>query len=372
MTSPAQDPQLQGIELLRGVAALGVVMAHYHLQFAHRPAGLGFSQTGVDLFFVLSGFVFGPWLFGRRVDVVPQLLRRLFHIYPLYLVALAVYVGLHWLQGQPALYVLEHIFMLHTLSRDVAQHYNPAFWSLPVEVEFYLLLPLLSWFVRRAGGFGMLVVLALGLRLVLVGMAGPLAQMNGWTVATFHLSGLLCEFLAGALGWRMVSQRHAPATTTLAGLAGLFWLLALAIYTAHEVPAGSASPLRAFVGSQRGLLAALGYVGITIAVVARLQRRPIRHPVCSGFVRWAGSLSYGVYLFHNAAISLLVAVFALQGVPLVTAAVLLTGAVAWLGFVVVERPARQAGRTLAAAVVLQRSAPQATRAAAAAVSPPSA
>ena len=59
MTLPAQDPQLQGIELLRGVAALMVLLAHYQLQFAGRPAWLGFSQTGVDLFFVLSGFVFG-------------------------------------------------------------------------------------------------------------------------------------------------------------------------------------------------------------------------------------------------------------------------------------------------------------------------
>jgi peptidoglycan/LPS O-acetylase OafA/YrhL len=163
VTSPAQDPQLQGIELLRGVAALMVLLAHYQLQFAGRPAWLGFSQTGVDLFFVLSGFVFGPWLFGRRVDLLPHLLRRLFHIYPLYLVALAAYVALHWAQGQPPLYLLDHVFMLHTLSRDVAQHYNAAFWSLPVEVEFYLLLPLLSWFVRHGAGFGPLLVLALGL-----------------------------------------------------------------------------------------------------------------------------------------------------------------------------------------------------------------
>lgn len=274
---------MQGIELLRGVAAFMVLLAHHELQFARRPAWLGFSQTGVDLFFVLSGFVFGPWLFGRRVDPPPHLLRRLFHIYPLYLVALAGYVALHWEQGQPPLYLLDHVFMLHTLSRDVAQQYNAAFWSLPVEVEFYLLLPLLSWFVRHGAGFGPLLVLALGLH--------------------------------------------------------------------FAEPASGADPLRAFVAAHLGLLAALGYAGITIAVVAHLQRRPLHR----GLVRWTGNLSYGVYLFHNGAITLLVMAFALKGLPLVAGALLLTLAMAGLGFVAVERPARQAGRALAAAVVLQRS-----------------
>lgn len=351
MTLPAQDPQLQGIELLRGLAALMVLLAHYQLQFAGRPAWLGFSQTGVDLFFVLSGFVFGPWLFGRQVDLLPHLLRRLFHIYPLYLVALAGYVALHWAQGQPPLYLLDHVFMLHTLSRDVAQQYNAAFWSLPVEVEFYLLLPLLSWFVRHGAGFGPLLVLALGLHFAVAGLAGPMAEMNGWTVATFHLSGLLSEFLAGAIGWYVVRQRPAPATSVLAGTAGAGWLLALAAYTQLAPPGSSADSLHAFVAAHLGLLAALGYTGVTIAVVAHLQRRPLH----GGLARWTGNLSYGAYLFHNGAITLLVATFALQGLPLVAGALLLTLAAAWLGFVVVEQPLRQAGRALAAAVVLQRS-----------------
>ncbi|MFO1246286.1 MAG: acyltransferase [Ramlibacter sp.] len=355
MTSPAQDPQLQGIELLRGVAALMVLLAHYQLQFAGRPAWLGFSQTGVDLFFVLSGFVFGPWLFGRRVDLLPHLLRRLFHIYPLYLVALAAYVALHWAQGQPPLYLLDHVFMLHTLSRDVAQHYNAAFWSLPVEVEFYLLLPLLSWFVRHGAGFGPLLVLALGLHLAVAGLAGPLAEMGGWAVATFHLSGLLCEFLVGAIGWYGVRQRPGPAASLLAGAVGGGWLLALAAYTHLAAPASGADPLRTFVAAHLGLLSALGYAGITVAVVARLQRRPLH----AGLVRWTGNLSYGVYLFHNGALTLLVLAFALQGLPLVAAALLLTLAAAGLGFVAVERPVRQLGRALAAAVVVQRSRPPA-------------
>lgn len=76
-------------------------------------------------------------------------IRRFFRLYPLYVAALSLYAGLQLLQGRPLEYIAIHFLFLQTLeSRDIAFHFNPAFWSLPVEVEFYLMLPFLAKFTQ--------------------------------------------------------------------------------------------------------------------------------------------------------------------------------------------------------------------------------
>lgn len=93
------------IELLRGIAALMVVFAHYYALTDINPGLLTFSFSGVDLFFVISGFVFAPYIFGKKFIVIPFLIRRFFRIYPLYLAALLFYVILHLFQDQEVKYV---------------------------------------------------------------------------------------------------------------------------------------------------------------------------------------------------------------------------------------------------------------------------
>lgn len=55
------------VELLRGMAALLVVVSHYQHLAGMDFGILRFAFSGVDLFFVLSGFVFAPYLFGRKI-----------------------------------------------------------------------------------------------------------------------------------------------------------------------------------------------------------------------------------------------------------------------------------------------------------------
>ena len=291
--------------------------------------------------------MFGPYLFGRGINLVPYFLRRFFRIYPLYLVALAAYVGLHISQGKTPEHVVAHVLMLHTFSRDVAFHYNPAFWSLPAEVEFYLLLPLLSWLVRRITGFWIAFGLTVGIHFLVTSIARSQPDSSGWSVAVFHFPGLLCEFFVGAIGWRIASSSTHQRWHMLAGAAGLLWVLALAWYsTASASFQQSDSYVGSFVSSSSGLLAALGYMGITVAVASWVQSRNPIHFVSE----WAGNLSYGIYLFHNFALSVVVAVTALKGTLLVTLAFILTLALAWLGHVTVERKFRHVGRSLAARI----------------------
>ena len=57
-----------GIELSRGLAALMVMLTHYAAFIPGAPAGMGFLWSGVDLFFVISGFVFAPMILPMEAE----------------------------------------------------------------------------------------------------------------------------------------------------------------------------------------------------------------------------------------------------------------------------------------------------------------
>ena len=83
------------VEAWRGVASALVVWAHWAAPLGLPMGFTAFAFTGVDLFFVLSGFVFAPVLMQRPVPSLrAYALRRVLRIYPAYLAALALYVAL--------------------------------------------------------------------------------------------------------------------------------------------------------------------------------------------------------------------------------------------------------------------------------------
>src|SRR5262245_57275931 len=163
MTGPAEPKlsRLVGLDVLRAVAVL-LVLGH------HPPTGRPSSDEpsalflwwhvgwiGVDLFFVLSGFLIGGLLFEEAKKTGDICLRRFwvrraFKILPPYFVFLAV-VALLWLfDGQPSVFdcwpnLLHAQNYLGTADFSVWHT-----WSLAVEEHFYLLLPLVLLFLGSA------------------------------------------------------------------------------------------------------------------------------------------------------------------------------------------------------------------------------
>ena len=336
-----------GVEAWRGLAAWLVVFTHVG------PVGgmdwplLRFAFTGVDLFFVLSGFVFAPYLWGKPLPLLAFGIRRFFRIYPAYLLALGVYVALKLQAGHAPLYLWEHLTFTQVQSREMAFYYNPPFWSLPAEVEFYLLLPLLAWaLARRPWLWGALAVGALLMRLVL-GWSGDSAGQSLPWLLTYHLPGLLLEFLLGALAWRVCERGLGGLARLALGLAGMVGWVLLALLFARLGDAGlDATPLK----GQMSWLAALCFACMVTASLGRANQ-PTPSPGWSSLALWAGRLSYGVYLFHIAALHLLQPFGALlsssfpQGLAMATA--LLTLAMAWLCYRFWEEPWRRWGRARA-------------------------
>jgi peptidoglycan/LPS O-acetylase OafA/YrhL len=361
----ARDSQHLAIEAWRGVAAWMVVYAHFWAFSGADWPPLRLAHTGVNLFFVVSGFVFAPYLFGRLLDLRAHALRRFFRIYPAYLVALAVYAALKAGEGQPLRYLAEHLTVLHVQSREMAFFYNPPFWSLPAEVEFYLALPLLAGLARQAhyfwgprGPLGLLVGLLLAaaaLRWALGGASDGAAQ-NAAFIALHHLPGVLVEFLLGAAAWHVsMYSLSFMIRLSLLGLGLAAWV-GLATWYGQMGDAGvEASSLRGLMGAATAMCFALMVVS-TVQGPAAMSAGAETPSNGSGWAwrslaLWAGRLSYGVYLFHMAALRLAESWTAGLGWGTVAVrwmAVALTLAMATVVYLAWEDPWRRFGRRWAA------------------------
>ncbi len=150
-----------------------------------------FGFTGVHMFFVLSGYLlFRPFLSRLLTDnPLPSLanfyLRRFLRIVPCYLVALACYTAIRYLTHQK----LPDTFNLITHALLVFNYFpsidiysiNGVFWTLAIEAQYYLLLPLIVLLVTKVFRFkqGKAVITIIAIFL-LVGVMGRLIEFHIW------------------------------------------------------------------------------------------------------------------------------------------------------------------------------------------------
>jgi peptidoglycan/LPS O-acetylase OafA/YrhL len=223
---------IQGINALRGLAAMGVLL--YHVTFALPQKGLtmavfGQGWRGVALFFFLSGFLlqrpFAAALKnGRAVDISRYLLRRFLRIVPLYVfVTLVVYAVT---RGTLLLLLSSLTF---TGNYFVQDHVVGVAWTLDDEVAYYLMLPVLFLgvsLVSRRWKSLLLVLAVCGLILASSRAAdgqGPLPQFVPFGV------GMLA---ATAVTWRPL-RRSAPRLLSWAPLV-MIGEVSYGIYLWHQ------------------------------------------------------------------------------------------------------------------------------------------
>lgn len=328
------------IEGLRGLAALMVMYAHYWLTAGIQAGATSFAFTGVDLFFVLSGFVFAPYFFGRPLAIAPFLIRRVCRIYPLYVLGVLVYAAMRGYDEQTLGLVIRHLLFLHTLeSREIAFALNSAFWSLPPEVEFYLALALLC---RRQHGKAVLqglVWVALLSRLLLSWHEPhTTGAVNGALILNAHLPGLLIEFLVGVGVWRVTRSQAGLGLRRLMALAGALLLC----WTAWRFQVlGDAVTQDNLLRGNLGLLAAVAYGAMLVWVSGLKPQRSWLLALC----HWGGALSFGTYIFHNATLQWALKFTAWgPGLPVVALATVSCLALALVLHLSLEAPMRALGR----------------------------
>jgi len=180
--------RLRQLDILRGVAVLLVIGHHVILQ----PEESGmfqplvnvlirFGWSGVDLFFVLSGFLVGGLLFSELrsrsvLDVRRFVIRRGFKIWPAYYAYLLTVFLLLLVQEQGNVHrALGHILPNFFHIQNYLGTARPHTWSLAVEEHFYLLLPLLLLLLlkfgrRRPPSVSYLPVIAIGVMVLCTGL----------------------------------------------------------------------------------------------------------------------------------------------------------------------------------------------------------
>lgn len=354
----AEAPRLAGLDGLRGIAVLAVIA--YHLgQNGLTPAGF----LGVDMFFVISGFIITALLLREharhgRVDLGAFYLRRARRLLPPAFAMIAVVA------------VVAPVLAPDTVARLVGdipaalvyvsnwwqivskQSYFETFgsppllqhlWSLAVEEQFYIVWPLLAWGALRLGGRRALAVLA-----VVVALAST--AWMAWLYATeidggdpsrvylgsdTHLMGLGIGSALAAL-WNPWGPPASAVFQRAAGVLGplALGLLLLAVQFTHEG--------LAFV-YQGGLL--LAAVLTALAIVGAAQPGwPMARALSTRPLQWAGSRSFSLYLWHWPVFVIMKSGGAASHPVLLAAAMLLlTAAAAELSYRLVESPLRGAG-----------------------------
>lgn len=344
------------VDVLRGFAALLVVF--YHV-LAHRPwpdfpaTGLGklamTGWVGVDLFFVISGFVIGKTALdshqrggGWRRPFGERRLRR---IAPLYLATLALYLFLvnpdllH--QGWVSVYQIGmHLGFVHNLWHQTHGTINPPNWSVGLEMQFYLLMAVCApWLARNAlwkvmaVWAGIAIAWRFGSTLILPpGASNPMLQF----IYASQLPGVLDEFVCGIAIAKLVQAgalQFAWQRFITWGAAALILLTLAWITVPAEVQYWQST---AAIVLWRSLVCA-GFA----ALLACIVMLPTGTGWGAGLItatrplRYLGEISYGIYLWHMPVLLTLLEKTPWQGSRLLGATVLCTVALAalsWHGF----------------------------------------
>jgi peptidoglycan/LPS O-acetylase OafA/YrhL len=354
-------PALTG---LRGLAACWVLVFHLW-EFSGSPpvilplgvvsldltALAGCGYLGVDLFFVLSGFLLSiPFhraalRTARTPDVWRYLVRRCRRVLPAYYVQLAIIAAtLTWLGRTPAAgNVFAHAALLQNLFPAYAL-LNGVYWTMPIEWDFYLALPLIALLMRRFGAlkiFAALFCASIAFRWICYAAYGD-AEWSAWIDygRIMQLPARLDEFGCGVLGaWWFV---RAPMTARVAQ--GLRWagLLGLAGAVAALSSIGS------FIVPPRfpAVLFYFSWLGLSFGaiVLGAAARQTVHTLLDSRLVAWLGLISYSLYLWHYPMLQVAQhadwvatgsASALLRNIVLLTPPIL---AVSWLSQHVVERP----------------------------------
>lgn len=176
MTYPSENKKLHGLDHLRALAIIAVLFYHYRM-FPHPrwiDETMGFGWTGVDLFFVLSGYLISAQLFasmaaGKQISLPEFFIKRVFRIIPAYLAVLAIYFlipAFHEKEALPPLW--KFLTFTQNFGFDIKNFGTFSHvWSLCVEEHFYLLLPLvlitlIHFKAGRKAGWLLLAVLIFG------------------------------------------------------------------------------------------------------------------------------------------------------------------------------------------------------------------
>ncbi len=263
--------KLRSIQVLRAIAAIAVVFIHATAnQFHNGPGTFYWGSAGVDLFFVISGFIIGTVAPGQ--EPLKFLKRRAWRIYPLWWVAFLPFIIVQPDKWTPANMVVGAT--LWPIWNGFAVPALKVGWTLSFEMLFYL---------GAASGLATRPAVPLALFAVFAS-AAPFSDN---AVIDFLGNPMIAEFLAGLAISRLSRRERLGIPFIWAGVAGLACSSPLFFDSATAISAD----LAGWRFLSWGLPAAMIVYG-TLCLEQRFAGRAWNLPVL------LGDASYSIYLFH--------------------------------------------------------------------------
>lgn len=313
---------------------------------AHR-----FGWIGVDLFFVLSGYLIGgqllaPLARGEGIKLGRFFARRALRILPAYLIILAIYFLLPPWREYPEMFPLwKFLLSVQNIGLRGGTAFSHA-WSLAVEDQFYLLLPLVLLLVIRSRRAALIVpcaiVLAgLGLRwfLALQNLGDGGVSFRGFQTLIYYATWTRLDPLVFGVGLAAIEKFRPLWWQRLMNLAPWLWLPGLAlVVSAFWIEEPGVITVTTCVW--QFLLIALGMAALLVCAVSpRLPFRRVKIPGAA----FIASIAYSAYLIQKLVIHFVAQLcdahnIALTSLPALIGVQICVYAVATILFFAVERP----------------------------------
>lgn len=290
---------IHNLQVLRALAAYMVFLLHFTIYLrpvAPGAASIGIGAAGVDIFFVISGFIMVATTMGRRVTPLDFLLKRIARLVPVYwfvtlLIVLLVAAGFRpigVLEIRPS-YVVQSLLFVPFRRGEFIEPLNSVGWTLNYEMFFYTVFAALL--VVRSDAWRVA-----GLSAVLVGLGlASLAEPGGF-YAGYYTRPIVIEFaLGGVLGYAYMRTLDRPAAAwRLPGYgliaAGVLLLVASEAVAQHMAVQIELLPFaRPLIWGSSGLLIVAGALATERSGAVWRSRVLIQQ----------GNASYSIYLVHN-------------------------------------------------------------------------
>lgn len=279
-----RDGRFQEIDSLRGLAAISVVLFHYTTRynevFGHAtpaPFSVPWGHYGVNLFFIVSGFVIFMTL-NRTFRPFDFVVSRFTRLYPAYWVAVTTtFVIVGWL-GLPGREVglptgIANLAMFHGLLNF--KHVDGVYWTLEVELLFYAW-ALLAFGTRQLSRIHVAISALLVLRLTYFTFEQLLDVRLSYTIERLLILQYIPWFACGIMIYRLTAKDQFKSTP-----------LDIAVLISSILIIGIVNSFGVGV-----LAAALSF---TVWAAATGYLSFLKHPV----LIWFGAISYTLYLLHE-------------------------------------------------------------------------
>jgi len=304
-TEATRPGRVVGLDGLRGLAALFVVLSHIFERAwpgypgNHAPfwaAWMNYGRFAVIMFIALSGFSLGlgPARSGWRFkSITTYAHRRAWRILPPYWAALGFSLVMTWfVLAQPGWKVPngKSVVVYGLLVQDVFAVGSPnrAFWSIAIEAQLYVLLPLLLLLVRRVSARAMVGLVAA--IVVTIGLLGPHVPLMNTALVKF-IPDLAVLFAVGLLSAAIVTAGERTRSRPWAGYA-----------LAATVPVIALMVIKGSTWSNLNLfwldLAWAPAVGCFLAAIATSRPQFVIRFLDGRLPRSLGACSYSLYLTH--------------------------------------------------------------------------